>query len=190
MTRTGPWWVFKLVPVKDGSRTFTIRQNIGSGTRRGSVKHPRSTAKRMFSPRQNVLRLKIVGDALQLLLFPGSFQPVNSYLTFSKTCVITKTERPGKAELHQAGLHSDAPHPALDRSVHPFMPSTVLCTGKATYKKQNGTLQLTNSHITFTPDGKVAPSLKIPNTDHSCLCPHYSLSLQTVNSSVGSGPPS
>ncbi|KAF9653830.1 hypothetical protein BDM02DRAFT_3086761 [Thelephora ganbajun] len=49
------------------------------------------------------------------------------------------------------------------------MPSTVLCTGKATYKKQNGTLQLTNSHITWTPDGKVAPSLKIPNMDHSSL---------------------
>lgn len=70
-----------------------------------------------------------------------------------------------------------APHPALDRNVHPYMPLTVVCTGKATFKKQNGTLQLTGSHITFTPDGKAAPTLKIPNTDHSCLYPHCSLLL-------------
>ena len=96
---------------------------------------------------------------------------------------------PGKSERYQAGDRWDAPHPALDRNVHPYMPSTVLCTGKATYKKQNGTLQLTDSHITFTPDGKVSPTLKIPNTDHSCLYPHCGLLSQTVNSSVGSDAP-
>lgn len=54
-----------------------------------------------------------------------------------------------------------------------FMPSTVVCTGKVTFKKQSGTLQLTDSHITWTQDGKVSPFLTIPATDAACLFHFY-----------------
>lgn len=47
------------------------------------------------------------------------------------------------------------------------MPS-VVCTAKASYKKLSGTLDLTDSHLQWTQDGKTAPSVRVPHQDASC----------------------
>ncbi|KAG1729203.1 uncharacterized protein EDB91DRAFT_1159997 [Suillus paluster] len=46
------------------------------------------------------------------------------------------------------------------------MPTT---TAKASYKKQAGTLELTDSHLTWTQDGKKAPAVRVPHTEASSL---------------------
>ena len=47
------------------------------------------------------------------------------------------------------------------------MPS-IVCTAKASYKKLPGTLELTDSHLQWTQDGKKAPSVRVPHQDASC----------------------
>ena len=44
------------------------------------------------------------------------------------------------------------------------MPSSTL-TAKASYKKLNGLLELTSSHLQWTQDGKKAPSVRVPLSD-------------------------
>ncbi|KAK0225922.1 hypothetical protein IW262DRAFT_1267984 [Armillaria fumosa] len=48
------------------------------------------------------------------------------------------------------------------------MPTSV-CTAKASYKKLPGTLQLTDTHLQWTQDGKSAPSVRVPNTEAASL---------------------
>ncbi|KAG2354888.1 hypothetical protein BDR07DRAFT_1428008, partial [Suillus spraguei] len=48
------------------------------------------------------------------------------------------------------------------------MPTT-LCSAKASYKKQPGTLELTDSHLTWTQDGKKAPAVRVLHLEASSL---------------------
>ncbi|KIK97803.1 hypothetical protein PAXRUDRAFT_824572 [Paxillus rubicundulus Ve08.2h10] len=48
------------------------------------------------------------------------------------------------------------------------MPS-VICTAKASYKKQLGSLELTEAHLQWTQDGKKAPSVRVPHQDAASL---------------------
>ncbi|KAN0090726.1 hypothetical protein V8E55_004292 [Tylopilus felleus] len=48
------------------------------------------------------------------------------------------------------------------------MPS-IVCTAKASYKKLPGTLELTDSHLQWSQDGKKAPSVRVPHQDASSL---------------------
>ncbi|KAG2037463.1 hypothetical protein BDR03DRAFT_863793 [Suillus americanus] len=48
------------------------------------------------------------------------------------------------------------------------MPTT-LCSAKASYKKQPGTLELTDSHLTWTQEGKKAPAVRVPHLEASSL---------------------
>ncbi|KAH9839475.1 uncharacterized protein C8Q71DRAFT_703931 [Rhodofomes roseus] len=48
------------------------------------------------------------------------------------------------------------------------MPST-LCTAKASYKKLSGTLELTNTHLQWTQDGKKAPSVRVAHAEAASL---------------------
>lgn len=48
------------------------------------------------------------------------------------------------------------------------MPTSV-CTAKASYKKLPGTLQLTDTHLQWTQDGKSAPSVRVPNAEAASL---------------------
>ncbi|KAI6045967.1 hypothetical protein EDC04DRAFT_2864884 [Pisolithus marmoratus] len=41
----------------------------------------------------------------------------------------------------------------------------IVCTAKASYKKQPGTLELSDTHLQWTQDGKKAPSVQIPLQD-------------------------
>ena len=54
------------------------------------------------------------------------------------------------------------------------MPS-IVCTAKASYKKLPGTLELTDSHLQWTQDGKKAPLVRVPYQDASCEPHHASL---------------
>ncbi|KAI6157476.1 hypothetical protein BKA82DRAFT_1000520 [Pisolithus tinctorius] len=45
----------------------------------------------------------------------------------------------------------------------------IVCTAKASYKKQLGTLEFTDTHLQWTQDGKKAPSVKIPLQDAASL---------------------
>ncbi|KAG0701322.1 hypothetical protein DFH29DRAFT_927275 [Suillus ampliporus] len=42
-------------------------------------------------------------------------------------------------------------------------------TAKASYKKQPGTLELNDSHLTWTQDGKKAPAVRVPHTEATSL---------------------
>ncbi|THH30841.1 hypothetical protein EUX98_g3340 [Antrodiella citrinella] len=42
------------------------------------------------------------------------------------------------------------------------MPSTTSCSARASYKKLQGTLELTGQHLQWTQDGQKAPSVKVP----------------------------
>ncbi|RDB25362.1 RNA polymerase II transcription factor B subunit 1 [Hypsizygus marmoreus] len=46
---------------------------------------------------------------------------------------------------------------------------TLVCTAKASYKKQPGSLELTETHLQWTQDGKKAPSVRVPYTDAASL---------------------
>ncbi|KAG2096932.1 hypothetical protein BD769DRAFT_1677876 [Suillus cothurnatus] len=48
------------------------------------------------------------------------------------------------------------------------MPTT-LCSAKASYKKQPGTLELTDSHLTWTQEGKKVPAVRVPHLEASSL---------------------
>ncbi|KAG7446276.1 uncharacterized protein BT62DRAFT_986844 [Guyanagaster necrorhizus] len=48
------------------------------------------------------------------------------------------------------------------------MPTSV-CTAKASYKKLPGTLQLTDTHLQWTQDGKSVPSVRVLNADAASL---------------------
>ncbi|KAG2153773.1 uncharacterized protein EDB93DRAFT_1134706 [Suillus bovinus] len=48
------------------------------------------------------------------------------------------------------------------------MPTT-LCSAKASYKKQPGTLELTDSHLTWTQEGKKAPAVRVQHPEASSL---------------------
>ncbi|KAK7472733.1 RNA polymerase II transcription factor B subunit 1 [Stygiomarasmius scandens] len=48
------------------------------------------------------------------------------------------------------------------------MPTSV-CTAKASYKKISGVLELNDSHLQWTQDGKKAPSVRVPLTDAASL---------------------
>lgn len=48
------------------------------------------------------------------------------------------------------------------------MPTT-LCSAKASYKKQPGTLELTDSHLTWTQEGKKAPAVRVQHSEASSL---------------------
>ncbi|KAL4080260.1 hypothetical protein V8B97DRAFT_1931212 [Scleroderma yunnanense] len=45
----------------------------------------------------------------------------------------------------------------------------IVCTAKASYKKQVGTLELTDTLLQWTQDGKKAPSVNIPHADAASL---------------------
>ncbi|KAI5986427.1 hypothetical protein EDC04DRAFT_2589785, partial [Pisolithus marmoratus] len=45
----------------------------------------------------------------------------------------------------------------------------IVCTAKASYKKQPGTLELSDTHLQWTQDGKKAPSVQIPLQDAASL---------------------
>ncbi|KAI0930476.1 hypothetical protein AcW1_009147 [Taiwanofungus camphoratus] len=49
------------------------------------------------------------------------------------------------------------------------MPSTTLCTAKASYKKLSGLLELTNANLQWTQDGKKAPSVRVPYAEAASL---------------------
>ncbi|THH12104.1 hypothetical protein EW146_g7816 [Bondarzewia mesenterica] len=48
-------------------------------------------------------------------------------------------------------------------------PSTLFCSAKASYKKIPGLLQLTDTHLQWTQDGKSAPSVRVPHADAASL---------------------
>lgn len=48
-----------------------------------------------------------------------------------------------------------------------FMP-TLVCTARASYKKMPGSLELTESHLQWTQDGKKAPSVRVPYSEAAC----------------------
>lgn len=50
------------------------------------------------------------------------------------------------------------------------MPTTV-CTAKASYKKTAGLLELTETHLQWTADGKKAPSVRVAYSDAACEFP-------------------
>ncbi|KAI6098988.1 hypothetical protein EDD16DRAFT_1766100 [Pisolithus croceorrhizus] len=64
-------------------------------------------------------------------------------------------------------------------------------TAKASYKKQLGTLELTDTHLQWTQDGKTVPSVKIPLQDAASLfcskegAPQVRLKLGLVNDDAG-----
>src|ERR1700733_12154918 len=43
-----------------------------------------------------------------------------------------------------------------------------VCTAKASYKKAPGLLELTDSHLQWTQDGKKAPSVRVLHSDAAC----------------------
>lgn len=45
---------------------------------------------------------------------------------------------------------------------------TLVCTAKASYKKTLGILELTDSHLQWTQDGKKAPSVRVAYSDAAC----------------------
>ncbi|KIM69040.1 hypothetical protein SCLCIDRAFT_1208455 [Scleroderma citrinum Foug A] len=45
----------------------------------------------------------------------------------------------------------------------------IVCTAKVSYKKQLGTLELTDTHLQWTQEGKRTPSVKIPHPDAASL---------------------
>lgn len=47
------------------------------------------------------------------------------------------------------------------------MPATV-CSAKAGYKKLNGLLELTDSHLQWTQDGKKVPSITLAYAEAAC----------------------
>lgn len=47
------------------------------------------------------------------------------------------------------------------------MPTSV-CTAKASYKKTPGSLELTDTHLQWTQDGKKAPSIRVAYSDAAC----------------------
>ena len=47
------------------------------------------------------------------------------------------------------------------------MPTT-LCTAKASYKKNPGQLELTETHLQWFADGKKAPSVRVPYAEAAC----------------------
>ncbi|KAF8635215.1 hypothetical protein AX17_003991 [Amanita inopinata Kibby_2008] len=49
------------------------------------------------------------------------------------------------------------------------MPATSVCTAKASYKKSSGFLELTDTHLQWTQDGKKLPSLRVPYLDFLSL---------------------
>lgn len=67
----------------------------------------------------------------------------------------------------------------------------IACTAKASYKKQLGTLELTDTHLQWTQDGKKVPSVKIPLQDAASLfcskegAPQVRLKLGLVNDDAG-----
>lgn len=50
------------------------------------------------------------------------------------------------------------------------MPSTAtkLCKAQASYKKTPGLLELTSTHLQWTPAGKQAPTVRVSNTQAAC----------------------
>lgn len=47
------------------------------------------------------------------------------------------------------------------------MPTTV-CTAKASCKKLSGLLELTDTHLQWTQDGKKAPSIRVAYAEAAC----------------------
>ncbi|KIJ68000.1 hypothetical protein HYDPIDRAFT_107564 [Hydnomerulius pinastri MD-312] len=45
----------------------------------------------------------------------------------------------------------------------------IVCSAKASYKKQQGILELNDTHLQWTQDGKKAPSVRVPHQDASSL---------------------
>lgn len=64
------------------------------------------------------------------------------------------------------------------------MPTT-LCSAKASYKKQAGTLELTDSHLTWTQEGKKASSVRVANSEATCQFK----SLSTTHNSLSPSSP-
>lgn len=67
----------------------------------------------------------------------------------------------------------------------------IVCTAEASYKKQLGTLELTDTHLQWTQDGKKVPSVQIPLQDAASLfcskegAPQVRLKLGLVNDDAG-----
>lgn len=57
-----------------------------------------------------------------------------------------------------------------ERAERGVMPSTTtnLCQAKASYKKAPGLLELTPTHLQWTPTGKQAPSIRVPQSQAAC----------------------
>ena len=51
----------------------------------------------------------------------------------------------------------------LPRSMH-----TSVCAAKASYKKASGSLELTDTHLQWTQDGKKAPSVRVAYSEAAC----------------------
>ncbi|KZT72123.1 hypothetical protein DAEQUDRAFT_686417 [Daedalea quercina L-15889] len=70
------------------------------------------------------------------------------------------------------------------------MPST-LCTAKASYKKLSGLLELTDTHLQWTQDGKKAPSVRVAHAEAASLfsskegAPQVRLKIGLVNDDAG-----
>ncbi|KAF9233320.1 hypothetical protein BU15DRAFT_54043 [Melanogaster broomeanus] len=70
------------------------------------------------------------------------------------------------------------------------MPS-VVCIARASYKKQPGSLELTDTHLQWTQDGKKVPSVRVPHLDAASLfcskegAAQVRLKLGLVNDDVG-----
>ena len=54
------------------------------------------------------------------------------------------------------------------------MPTSV-CVAKASYKKASGSLELTDTHLQWTQDGKKAPSVRVAYSDAACQCFTFAL---------------
>jgi transcription initiation factor TFIIH subunit 1 len=51
-----------------------------------------------------------------------------------------------------------------------------VCTAKASYKKVSGQLELTDTHLQWTQDGKKTPSVRVPHAEAACQSIYPSLS--------------
>lgn len=63
---------------------------------------------------------------------------------------------------------------------------TTICTAKASYKKAPGLLELTNTHLQWTQDGKKTPAVRVAHAEAFCKSEITRMRLSGLYFRVGS----
>lgn len=119
----------------------------------------------------NILNLNLAIESNWLVAGVSTLLTDSAFIYHLSTPVVI----PWILTISDLQLQDDSSYRRSDESAKPndnvtscsWMPTT-LCTAKVSYKKTQGVLELTDTHLQWTQNGQKAPSVRVPHAETSC----------------------